>query len=372
MLAQDRRRLGKLIAAGVEVDGRDTAARTPLYLAVCRPDTEIIRMLVAAGADPNARSGFGDTPFYRALNSDTGCAETVALLRAHGADARLMVDIHRTDEYDRVPLHYAAFHDDLPLQDELLSVLLVAGSDIHARDHAGFTPLHAAASGANPRAALALLEAGAEVDATDNRGDSPLLVAVNTSRAAAGMITLLRQWGADPFRKNRRGSSAIGLARENVSGGNTDQVRAALADLFDAYDAEVRRLQTPLHDAAEVGDVDAVGELLHAGADPNAVNIRGRTPVHLAAQGGHETTLRALLDVGAAVDIDDDFGSTPLSLAISAAHRCDAALGSVRLLVERGADPDNTASESGTPRGIAVANDMHGVLAIFLEIEGVS
>lgn len=157
----------KLIAAGAAVDRCDAALRTPLYLAACRPDTEIIRMLVIAGADPNARSSFGDTPFYKALTSEAGTAETVALMREHGADARLMIDIRHTDDYDRTPLHYAAFDGHLPLQADLLDTLLALGSDIHARDHAGWTPLHAAAGSANPHAALTLLEAGAEVEATN-------------------------------------------------------------------------------------------------------------------------------------------------------------------------------------------------------------
>lgn len=175
VVAQDRQRVGKLVAAEVEVDGRDSALRTPLYLAVCRPDTEIIRMLVTAGADPNARTDFGGTPFCNALTSighrKRRDGRTAARSRCRcAADDRVLT----------TPTNLTASHcitrrsmAHLPLQDEPLEILLTFGSNVHARDHAGYTPLHAAAGSANPRAALALLEAGAGVDATDNRGDTP-------------------------------------------------------------------------------------------------------------------------------------------------------------------------------------------------------
>ena len=53
----------------------------------------------------------------------------------------------------------------------------------------------------------------------------------------------------------------------------------------------------PLHAAAVVGSVGAVKELLAAGANPMAVDARGRTAADLAMLAGHDDIV-ALLQVG--------------------------------------------------------------------------
>jgi ankyrin repeat protein len=79
------------------------AAFTPLHSAVA-DDTgqaakEIVRMLLAAGADPNARSASGGTPLHTA--AFTGDVVMVRLLVAAGADPSI------EDEKGRTPLDLA-------------------------------------------------------------------------------------------------------------------------------------------------------------------------------------------------------------------------------------------------------------------------
>ncbi len=57
---------------------------TLLHWAALMGHTEAAAFLLAAGADPNARDGFGDTPLTSAL---VGChADVIRLLMARGAD----------------------------------------------------------------------------------------------------------------------------------------------------------------------------------------------------------------------------------------------------------------------------------------------
>ena len=55
-----------LLAAGADVDARNRSGRTPLHQATDRKDNqEVIRILVAAGADVDARDDAGATPLDR-------------------------------------------------------------------------------------------------------------------------------------------------------------------------------------------------------------------------------------------------------------------------------------------------------------------
>jgi hypothetical protein len=67
------RALPALLAAGVPVDGADRIGRTPLYEAVMQGGSpELIRGLLAAGADPMAETVHGATPRYAARNYSNG------------------------------------------------------------------------------------------------------------------------------------------------------------------------------------------------------------------------------------------------------------------------------------------------------------
>lgn len=72
--------------------------------------------------------------------------------------------------------------------------------------------------------------------------------------------------------------------------------------------------------AAQIGSVDSLSALIHAGASPNCI-YDGRTPLHIAAREGHLAATRYLVeDAGAKVDVFDRWQSTPLDDALSMAH----------------------------------------------------
>ncbi|XP_045614736.1 transient receptor potential channel pyrexia [Procambarus clarkii] len=91
--------------------------------------------------------------------------------------------------------------------------------------------------------------------------------------------------------------------------------------------------KTPLICASEYGFVEAVAELLGAGANVSIADSAGATPLHMAAGGGHLSTVRLLLAHGAHVDPLDTHASTPLHYA-ARADKQDPKSSSVVAVVE--------------------------------------
>jgi hypothetical protein len=146
------------------------------YAATNGTSRKDVELLLAHGADVNAKDLSGNTPLHKAASADN--KELTALLLAHGAD------VNARDMIGYTPLHCA------PLKDES-ELLLAHGADVNAKDDKGQTPLHLAVSD-DPRdykgvvkeiteSDLARIEVllahGADVNARDNNGRTPLFYA---------------------------------------------------------------------------------------------------------------------------------------------------------------------------------------------------
>jgi len=83
-----------------------------------------------------------------------------------------------------------------------------------------------------------------------------------------------------------------------------------------SFKVTVRRQRpTPLMDAVQNQDVDAVTSCIEGGGDVEARDSYGQTALHWAAKYESVKIVQLLLDAGANVDVQDDDGETPLQAA---------------------------------------------------------
>lgn len=95
-------------------------------------DLEGVRFLVQSGADVNYISSRGISPLCTACRL---CHDDIVkLLLAAGADANLVDD---GDDYKKTPLHIAAFMSDV----NAMKYLIAAGARVNTLDGKNFTPL---------------------------------------------------------------------------------------------------------------------------------------------------------------------------------------------------------------------------------------
>jgi ankyrin repeat protein len=95
--------LQRWVQDGLPLEHRDEHGRTLLMVACRQGALDLVRWLLEAGADPNARSPNGTTPLMYAKTAAfaKGDMAILELLLSHGAD------IHATDTCGRSALDYA-------------------------------------------------------------------------------------------------------------------------------------------------------------------------------------------------------------------------------------------------------------------------
>jgi ankyrin repeat protein len=208
---------------------------------------------------------------------------------------------------------------------QAVRALLKSGADVNVRSGDGSTPLLWASHNSNLETARALIAAGAAVDAANDYGITPLLQASRTGDAA--MVDLLLRSGATPSLAHPEGETPLVAA---AGAGSVAAVRLLLAGGADVNAAETFQNTTALMRASAEGHVDVVGVLLEAGADPNrqahvtSLTKRhnadhptgGFTALMWAARRGDAETVRRLVANGADVNLKNGDGASAAMIAI--------------------------------------------------------
>ena len=187
-----------LLARGANLSAKTVEGRTLLHIVAMQPDgAGMMRELLGAGANPNARSITGMTPLFAAVNASL---DSTKLLLAKGAD------VNAKSETGATPLMMAAFRGE-----DAVELLVSHGADVKAKTKRGETALANAANRGHMRAVKVLVAKGADVNAIDYRGYTPLMHAAYCDTVSPEMIRLLLDRGAD-IRATGEGETAMTLA----------------------------------------------------------------------------------------------------------------------------------------------------------------
>src|SRR3989338_7482506 len=223
------------------INQRNAAGLSALFVAACFDNEECVRVLLAAGADPDIQDNEGRTPLYvAAANKST---EPFLLLIDAGANPAIASNEKRT------PLHITCILGDYTAADAILeSAAGVDGNLLQLADGSGMLPQHLAARHGHDELIDLLNVHNAELDAPDANGRT------------------MMHWAAE------QGYDAV---LEILLDQDTNP------NLFD------KDGHTPLHLAALCGHPDSVDLLINNKAELDLQDVNGLTPLHLAALNSH-------------------------------------------------------------------------------------
>ena len=303
----------KLLAAGAEPNSLETnSGQSALMWAAAEGHTGIVDLLIGAGADVNASSSGRFTPLM--FSARSGALEIARLLLDAGADVNATTDeglsplLVATASLDAITgSDYRLVVDESEHQD--LGILLIDyGADVNQSDQYGMTALHYAVEMDKPRLLKKLLEKGADPNAqlTEGlpfrRGDyvgrgeydgaSPFWLATRLGNVE--MMRELLSAGADPELRQAWGVTptmvASGVTQTDSRIVSEDKLIKALELLVLEIGTDIHSVdrsgQTAVHGAANVSGNEIIKFLVAQGADPEAVDNRGRTP--------HDVAMRTL------------------------------------------------------------------------------
>lgn len=205
------------------------------------------------------------------------------------------VDVHATDVYGRVPLHYACMHGYVELVQELINA---APETVNFRDQDSFTPLIHAIVRSQLSCVETLLSRGADLSRLGPGEHVPLNLACQY--ASLEILELLLQRSAEMI------SDAEGLFPQHLvaRSGKTPQSLLLLQKYGANLDQPDKLYQwTPLFHAASEGHVECLQTLLQCGVDVDIVDEKGLSAMYYATWEGHLECMRLLASVGRGVGL---------------------------------------------------------------------
>lgn len=299
-----------------------TELKTALHFAVENDSVDVLQVFVnhqqSNGERPdfNLKTADGDSPLSRALALVR--KSLVPLLIAGGAD------VNARNGQDLTLLHQAILKED----SETAVFLLDQGADMNALTGEQESPLQLTIHCRLPTVVDKLCSLGVSFSSPDSKGDAPLWTALESEQDAVASV-LVRHgvdtdcWGPGPdgclqtllhraIDENKE-HAAVFLIR---SGCDLNSPRQQGPDGQGGDEAKDKA--SPLHLCCQWGLVRVLQTLIDHGANVNAVDCDNKTPLHVAIENQHDEIIAILLcHPGIDLKIRDKSGNTSFATALT-------------------------------------------------------
>ena len=301
----------QMVAAGANLEQRDAGGRLPLHWICYQQDALFVHLLRPDGPGP-WRDDKGETPLMPCARLDNQNVARALLQRGAPADAR--------NDLDQTALHLAADQASRAMVD----LLMAHGASVHDLDEQGTTPLHIGAR----RGELDIVQALARRSKgqPDRAGNLPVAEAVFNGKAEVFELLF------DPKRVKQLNTEGQNLLHLAAFGGNPDILETLLPH-FPKVDLPDANGWTPLFYAVADGQAGVVARLLERGASLEHRADDGATALHHGGACWEPRVLKELLRREVDINVADGKGNTPLHHAAGWGR-----LENMRQLLAQGAD----------------------------------
>ena len=377
-----------LLENGFDIESETDEGKTPLAVAAVAIRLEVVRILLARGADQSKKN----------LEGQTLVSELAELPQQHSVDdyvgmVRVLLEAgiatNDVDHARRSALHHAVRTGNRRLVEELLKF----DADPRLQDYAHRTPLHYAVWQDIEFSRL-LLRHNADPQICDAGGYTPFHIAAQYGRV--DVMELLSKAAPDVIkRRSNKGSTPLHFATDKAS------IEWLLTQGIDVNTVDGSG-KTALMTAVQSGSDKVVGLLLSHKADPKLRDNSGKTALHHAAKEGSVPVAQRLLEEEISllkytdnkqrsalhiaiqekrldfarvlllqqrphidIDLQDKDGNTPLLLAVSAGTQMQDF---VQLLIEAGADTELRNKVSQTALVVAVGDGNESLWKLLLDM----
>lgn len=319
-----------LVAKGADVKAADASGTTALHRA---NSAARAKLLIDKGADVHAVNKQGSTPLHWARD------DVIPVLLAAGADA------NARDAFGNIPMQSRLYrpYDKLPIE-------LIAASNLDAKDSHGFTPLAATLVAGNRQARDAVM---ASLKVKD---ELSLFCDAAATNDTARLESLLRQKPELVYMRLPDGTTALHLAAQWQAPA-TMKLLLARGAVVDARDSQAR---TPLllciqrNNRATVSTVrEMVTMLLNKGAAIDATDAKNNTMLIQSLELKDKELVTLLLDRKANPDLPGYNNQTALTIVATDSELGRTMPDLVDMLLEKGASVDMQAGAAyfGGPGG---------------------
>ncbi|XP_026219847.1 ankyrin repeat and SOCS box protein 15b [Anabas testudineus] len=290
----------------------DSRGLLPLHAAAVQRQQEILHVVlqvVVTSTDLTLEEQTEDGDIALTLAAEAGLVENVRMLLQHGASP------HNTNSRNESPLLLAVRQSSY----DMVSTLIMAGAFVQQVCLTKWTATHEAAKTGCPAVLMLLLRHGAKVDARDGHGVTPLGIAAEHGNTEA--LDILIQHGGEV---NAQASNGDTVLYDASGSGNLDCIKLLLQHGANPNVASYA-CQLPIHRAAYEGHILALRTLIPI-TTKRAIRLSGQSPVHSAADGGQVECLELLIQKGYDVNallgthISENYGDlrkTALYFAVS-------------------------------------------------------